>query len=230
MSISNLFNKDSEEVREMFFAIKLIVNTTGIKDEELKNLLKSLRKRHDNYFKWSNNQFSAKTSSGFILDQKNNRDIYVSPESIEYREKKLFNKENFNNICKMLYEFYLETKNVEPEDIKLIGKVWSLRYGIEQNVIEVLKRKTGLFKDNDLSSFEIRTNLFENEKNIHIYFRNITSDDGQNLEDILAVRLDINNTNQEEGLKDNSFTEILDFADIFMKDRLIDILNKNFNV
>ncbi len=228
MNTSNIFTKDNEKVINLFFAIKLNVKASGIRDNELKDVFKLLRKKHKKYFKKSNHYYKREASSGVILDQRDSRDIVVGPRSIQYHERKYFDNKTYNNICQLLYDFYINIKGVEPEDIKVIGKVFELEYDIQQNVIEHLQGKTGLLSDKDVSDFEIRTTFKESEKNIHLWIRNTQSDDDSDWENKIWVKVDINNVEQEDGLQENSFKEIFDFADNFVENRLIDTLNKNF--
>ncbi len=72
----------------------------------------------------------------------------------------------------------------------------------------------------------MRVTITESNKNIHLHFY---SEDVEDTDpDTLFVKLDINNKDQISGLNENSYDEIINFADNYVKNKLIDVLNTNF--
>ena len=97
-----------------------------------------------------------------------------------------------------------------------------------------MQRHTGFFQDYQLSEFDMKTTILEEENNIHLRIRSRIPDEGH--EDVriakgnfIDVILDINNRNQIDGLMNTTFEELINFADRFNRDRLIDVLNNQFN-
>lgn len=227
------FRDKNKNLIQLFFAIKNNVATERITESELKNLLKSLRKSHIDYFKNSINFSESNIDPGIIIDKKENRKIIISSNSLEYTEKKLFNKENFNQICQRLYDFYVETKQVDPEDIRLIGKVYNFIFTLNNNAVDHLKNRTGIYAEKELGELSLKSTIIEGDKNIHIHIigKKAIEAEGENAESEnknLHVKLDINNRDQVSGVGKNTFLEIIKYADDFSKNSLLEILNSHF--
>lgn len=230
-----MFKETNRTAREQMFAIKLFGNTAGITESELIDLFKILRKRNEDYFKYSKSLYNNEIKGGAIVDKKNDRVIMVSPESIEYREVKKFNKEEFNSICRYLYDFYKDIKKVEPKEIRLIGKVFNFSFIIDRNAVDLLKEKTGFLRSNPLFEFEIKT-LFRKDDYHNIHLRILTKvaeteierESGIDEKNVIVV-LDINNKNQEDGLDLDSMNKIVTFADEYNRTSLLSDLNEYFS-
>ena len=50
-------------------------------------------------------------------------------------------------------------------------------YNIGQNGVDLLKKHTGLFQDEEVSTFNMRVTLVEQDKNIHFYINSLQEDD-----------------------------------------------------
>ena len=144
---------------------------------------------------------------------------------IQYTEQAKFNNTNFNNVSKLLYDFYIEKKSVDLTDFRLIGKVFSFQFELGRDGIELLKQKTSLFSGKTLSAFNVRVTIEENDKNIHLHFYSEDSEDISST--TLFVKIDINNKEQISGLNENSYNDIVGFADDYIRNNFIDILNRN---
>jgi hypothetical protein len=225
---ATLFSDSNRNLIELVFAIKLSTATVSIKENEVRHLFKSLKKSHPKSFKKCELISNQELGHNLIISPTKERVLAISPINIEFKENKNFNKENFNSICDKLYEFYTSKKEVEPEDIKIMGKIYVFNYQLPTHVIEFYKDSLGIFKDQSIKQFELRNTLIEDEFNIHIYLLGVDVDEDGNINDNLTVKLDINNFNQEDGVEDNSIHNILNFCDTFAKERLNDLLNTNF--
>jgi hypothetical protein len=233
MNETKIFREDNKETMQLFFAIKNSINTEGVTELELKKLLQTLRKSHRRHFINSRNLADPTINGGAIIDTKSNRQIIITPASLEYTEPKLFHEKKFNHICQMLYDFYTKTKQVDLEDISVVGKVFSFVFSLDENAVDYLKQRTGLFADKDLAELSIKSTIIEEDKNIHIHTIGrvyIESEDGntEKLNKKLQVKLDINNRNQTTGISETTFDEVIQLADDFSNNSLIDVLNTHF--
>ena len=214
------------------FAINLHIKPDPITEHEVKELFRKLRASHSREFGRSDYIYDRNANSATILAGLNHRHVIVSPVTIQYIERKNFHNHTFNSIARILYEFYLEQKNVNLQDIKLLGKVSVCTYNIGQSGIDLLKKNTGLFQDEEVSTFNIRVTLVEQDKNIHFYINSLQEDDEETshtAKNSIIIKLDINNYDQVNGLNEHSFADIITFADCYAKDRLVSLLNKHFN-
>ena len=231
--MSNIFTDVNKTLNQLIFAVNLHIKPDPINEDEIKELFRKLRAFHSREFGKSDYIYDRNTNSATILAGLNHRQIILSPATLQYIERKNFNNHTFNSIARLLYEFYIEQKHVNFQDIKLIGKVSVQTYKIGQEGIELLKKNTGLFQNEEVTTFNVRATLVEQDKNIHFYINSLQENDEETSshtdKNSVVIKLDINNHDQVNGINESSFGEIITFADIYAKDRLAPLLNKYFN-
>lgn len=227
--MSNIFTDANKTLNQLIFAVNLHIKPDPISEDEIKELFRKIRAFHSREFGKSEYIYDRNANSATILAGLNHRQIIISPVTIQYIERKNFHNHTFNSIARILYEFYIEQKHVNLQDIKLIGKVSVHTYKIGQNGIDLLKKNTGLFQDEEVTTFNVKTTFVEQDKNIHFYLNSFQEDDEETShsdKNSIAIKLDINNHNQVNGISENSFDDIITFADLYAKDRLAPLLNK----
>jgi hypothetical protein len=232
MEPSEVFNDTNKVLTKLFFSIKLNIASKRIEENEIKDLIRSLRTSHKKSFGSAQYLYSPEIDEMIIYAKGRKRQINLTPFSIDYLELNRFNFDEFNKICKRLYDFYVETKEVDPIDIKLVGKVFSYDFNLNQKAMDLLKNNLNLFKDKDLNRFSINVTMIENDKNIHITLTGIKpseEDDSDEVENTFYTTFDINNNDQTSGLKNESFMEVINFADDFAKNKLLSTLNTYFS-
>ena len=121
--MSYIFTEAHKQLKQLFFAINLHVSTDSIIENEIKELFRGLRTAFSKEFGKATYLYEQSTKSGTIVANQNHRQIVVSPFTLQYIERKRFNNHTFNEVCKSLYEFYVKEKQVNLQDIKLIGNI-----------------------------------------------------------------------------------------------------------
>lgn len=225
MNTSTLFTEEKKNLSQLIFAVKLNIPAKIITEDELKDLKRSLLIAHKHEFGRSNFIYDPNLKGGTIIGNNNQRNILITPSLIQYTEQAKFNNTNVNNISRLLYDFYREKKEVDLTDFKLIGKVFNFHFELGQDGIELLKQKTNLFSEKILSAFNVRVTIEENDKNIHLHFYSENSEDISS--STLFVKMDINNKDQISGLNENSYNDIIGFADDYIRNDFLDLLNRN---
>lgn len=228
MAERELFREDNKKVDQLYFAIKLATPALSLTEGETRTLLKKLRRRDKKLFKNCTHLFNPDLKSGIIVDRKNRRSIVMDSENIKYSEVKDFNNETFNRVSKYLYEFYTETKSVETDDFKLIGKVFTFIFDIGQSTKELVRARTGLFRDQDISIYELKTVISMDPFQLHLKISTPKEED-VDIANTMQIIADFNNLNQEDGLEPGAIDDIPNFADKFVRDELLDLLNNNFS-
>ena len=86
-----------------------------------------------------------------------------------------------------------------------------------------------MFAADEIQYLNLRTNLREGDKNIHIEFRTIEKDGKPVTNDILLA-CDINNVDQTSRHSIKLMDEIFAFADEYNEKSLLDLLNQKLKV
>ncbi|MDX9965290.1 hypothetical protein [Desulfobacter postgatei] len=225
-----MFTNDNLKETHMIQSIHLLYPVQGKSNLEIiKRLHRSLIDGFPKLFKNSlvPDTPPPNTNDYFIVDQKNRRHIVMSDKVIQYDENKVLNNTSFNNVGKFLYNFYLENMGVKPEDLRLIGKVRD--YTLEVDEVDVdrfdlFKSRYTVLLGKDLDTIDIHLKFVENNKNIHMYLSTKKADDEDD-KPPFSIKIDINNYDQVSGLTDESYNDIISFADSFHKDSLVELLN-----
>lgn len=226
-----VFRENNSEIISLMFSIKMNVVTESYTEKDLKDLELYLRKRHSLLFRTSQRLYVKREGevqpAGGII-KAHDREVTILPDSIDYRENKNFDQKKFNDICRYLYKFVKEKKDLALEQVRLIGKVYTLHYTTDQPSVAMLKTKLGLFYGSDVNFIEVKTTIVEGDLNIHFHLRSKDDSASEGPTNIVRVRLDINNFDQFSGVKDDTIDEVIKFADNFVEKKLVEFANKNF--
>lgn len=224
-----MFRDDNKKITKIHFSVRVNVATEPIVESDLRNLLIKLRKQ-DPRFKKCDQGMAPDGSAGIIHHRDGLRSIEMTRDRINYTESDKFDRHSFNSISKSIYEYYLDVKKVELDQIKLVGKIYFLSFDIGKPAVEWTAERLRLYRDFTPLYFDIRTTMLVDDLNLHLYVSAKSDDDDEDSSPDIKVQLDVNNHNQEDGIKDDTINKVIDFIDNFQKDRLIEVLNTNFGL
>ena len=225
------------ELQEVGYGIKFH-NPIPISLEETNRLFNILREKDPK--KIENVGHSESDDVKLIFGKRDSRLIILNPNSIDYRERKpITNAHIPKSYARTILDFYLDEKKVDWESIKVIGKYFTYKLHLSEDSADFLtKNKLKLFNDEDISTCYLKTTLLREDKNVHLHFEGkskklseIDEDDEVDREEAetLTIRVDINNKDQRTTLPQDFFENVINYADDFTKNQLIELLNTQFS-
>lgn len=200
--------------------------TNKIDEKKFREFVRDIKKEFPNKFQQIAMPDNKKGAVLFGKDD--SRWIVIDENGLQYRENKELKGDFFNNVSIKLLEFFYDIEDVEPVDVSLVGKIFDYTIKVQKPGIDFIRRNLRVFLDEKLTGLKLRTTIEREDKLIHLNLEASENDDDDKKK-ILSLRVDINNSNQDSEVSKEQYKETLTYANAFVKDELITLLNNNFS-
>lgn len=199
--------------------------TKPLNEDEFRRFVRDLKKEFSGKFQQIAMPDSKK--GGAIFGKNDSRWIIIDENGLQYRENKSLTGYFFENVSAKLLEFFYNLDEVEPDDVALVGKIFNYTIDLQEAGVNFVQRNIKIFSGEELTELRIKSTIKKEDKYlVHLGIEAMDQDSNKNT---ISLHVDINNSDQISGVNQTQYEEIIAYANNFVKNNLIDLLNNNFS-